>query len=73
MPRNSPVGFIIAFFATITGFALIWHIWWMVIIGLLASVVTLMVFGWSDPREREISAAEIAEIERARLSVRQPA
>ena len=73
MPRNSPVGFITAFFATITGFSLIWHIWWMVIIGFLAAVATLMVFGWSDHREREISAAEIAEIERARLGVGQPA
>jgi cytochrome o ubiquinol oxidase subunit 1 len=73
MPRNSPVAFIMAFFATITGFALIWHIWWIAVIGVLASVATLMVFGWSDPREREISAAEIAEIERARMSVSQPA
>jgi cytochrome o ubiquinol oxidase subunit 1 len=30
MPRNSPTGFICAFFATVMGFALIWHIWWMV-------------------------------------------
>ena len=30
VPRNSPTGFITAFFATITGFALIWHIWWLV-------------------------------------------
>ena len=34
MPRNSPTGFITAFFATITGFALIWHIWWLVALGL---------------------------------------
>ena len=30
MPRNSPTGFVVAFFAVVTGFALIWHIWWMV-------------------------------------------
>src|ERR1700739_559516 len=30
VPRNSPTGFICAFFATFMGFALIWHIWWMV-------------------------------------------
>ena len=29
MPRNSPTGFICAFFATFMGFALIWHIWWL--------------------------------------------
>src|SRR6201982_519321 len=37
MPRNSPIGFVNAFFATIVGFALIWHIWWIVILGLLAA------------------------------------
>ena len=29
MPRNSPTGFVCAFFASFMGFALIWHIWWM--------------------------------------------
>ncbi len=68
MPRNSPIGFITAFFAAVTGFALIWHIWWIVILGLLAAAVTILVFGWSDDREHEIPATEIAEMERARLS-----
>src|SRR4029077_7756061 len=51
MPRNSPTGFIIAFFAVVTGFALIWYIWWMAILGLLAAAVTVLVAGWSDDRE----------------------
>ena len=37
MPRNSPTGFVLAFFAVVTGFALIWHIWWMALLGLLGS------------------------------------
>jgi cytochrome o ubiquinol oxidase subunit 1 len=73
MPRNSPVGFITAFFAVVTGFALIWHIWWMAILGLLAAIVTLLVSGWSDEREREIPSAEITRLERTRLSQRRSA
>ena len=69
MPRNSPTGFIIAFFAVVTGFALIWHIWWIAILSLLAAAVTILVFGWSEHREREISVAEIAQMERARLGL----
>jgi len=69
MPRNSAIGFITAFFAVVTGFALIWHIWWIVILGFLAAVVTIMVFGWSDNREREISVAEIDRTEQARLGL----
>jgi cytochrome o ubiquinol oxidase subunit I len=73
MPRNSPIGIVNAFFATITGFALIWHIWWIVIIGLLAAAVGILVFGWSENREHEISAGEIARLERARLGLGRPA
>jgi len=73
MPRNTPIGFIIAFFAFFVGFSLIWHIWWLVLVGLLAIAVTIMVFGWSEDREREIPAREIAQLERARLAWGRPA
>ena len=33
MPTNTATGFINAFFAVVTGFALIWHIWWMAALG----------------------------------------
>ncbi len=69
MPRNSPTGFVIAFFAVIAGFSAIWHIWWLVILGLLAIAATMMAFGWDENREREVSANEMARMERARLSL----
>ena len=31
MPRNTPIGFVLSFFAVVTGFALIWQIWWMAV------------------------------------------
>jgi cytochrome o ubiquinol oxidase subunit 1 len=73
MPRNSATGFVIAFFAVVTGFALIWHIWWAVILGLLGAAITVLVFGWSENREREILAGEIAHVERSRLGLGRPA
>lgn len=73
MPRNTPLGFIIAFFAVMTGFSLIWYIWWAAVIGLLAILVAVLVFGWSEDREREIPADEMARLERARLSLGHPA
>ena len=73
VPRNSATGFITAFFAVMMGFAAIWHIWWMAILGLLAVAVTAMAFGWSDNREQEIPAADIARMERARLDQGQAA
>ena len=65
MPRNSPTGFVCAFFATFMGFALIWHIWWMVIVGLVGAFATFVVFAWRDHDEYEIPADEVARIDRA--------
>jgi cytochrome o ubiquinol oxidase subunit 1 len=64
VPKNSPVGFVTAFFAVVTGFALIWHIWWMVVAGLFGAFVTFLVFAFRDEEEVEIPAAEIASFDR---------
>ncbi|WP_376702443.1 cytochrome o ubiquinol oxidase subunit I [Mesorhizobium sp. ISC25] len=73
MPRNSPTGFICAFFATVMGFALIWHIWWMVALGVLGAFATFVVFAWRDIPEYVIPAAEVARIDRANRSARREA
>ena len=65
VPRNSPAGFITAFFATVLGFSLIWHIWWLAILSFVAAIIVVLIAGWSIKREEEISAAEIAQMEGA--------
>jgi cytochrome o ubiquinol oxidase subunit 1 len=73
MPRNSPVGFICAFFATIVGFALIWHIWWLAGAGLACAYLTFVVFAWRDVHEELIPVATVARVDRANRSIRQAA
>jgi len=70
MPRNSPTGVVVAFFCSFTGFALIWHIWWMVALSLLGAYITFVVFAWRDHVEYEISAEEIAAVDRRRREAR---
>jgi len=70
MPRNSPTGFVCAFFATVMGFALIWHIWWMVILGGIGAFATFVVFAWRDHDEYVIPAAEVARIDRVNIEER---
>ena len=70
MPRNSPTGFICAFFATIMGFALIWHIWWMVGVAALGAFATFVVFAWRDVPEYIIPARDVARIDRANRRAR---
>jgi len=73
MPRNSPTGFICAFFATFMGFALIWHIWWMVALAALGAYATFVVFAWRDRHEDIIPADVVARVNRANRHARSEA
>ncbi|MBZ9907967.1 cytochrome o ubiquinol oxidase subunit I [Mesorhizobium sp. BR115XR7A] len=64
MPRNSPTGFVTAFFSTLIGFALIWHIWWLAIVGFIGAYATFVVFAWRNHGDYEIPADEVARIDR---------
>jgi cytochrome o ubiquinol oxidase subunit 1 len=65
LPKNSATGFVTAFFAVVTGFALIWHIWWMAALGAFGAFVTLIVFSFRDHEEIEIAAEQVARFDRA--------
>jgi cytochrome o ubiquinol oxidase subunit I len=73
LPLRSATGVIVAFFATIVGFSLIWHIWWLVAIGLLGAASTAFLFAWRDESEFEIPAYEVARIDGLRRLARQTA
>jgi cytochrome o ubiquinol oxidase subunit 1 len=73
MPRNSPTGFICAFFATIMGFALIWHIWWMVAVALVGAYATFVIFAWRDRDEYTIPADTVARLDRTAQATRNAA
>jgi cytochrome o ubiquinol oxidase subunit I len=71
MPVNSPTGFVVAFFAVVTGFALIWHIWWLAAVGVAGAFATFVVFAWRDYDEYEVPADELARIDRQRREARE--
>jgi cytochrome o ubiquinol oxidase subunit 1 len=60
VPRNSATGVICAFFATLLGFALIWHIWWLAALGGVGAFATFVVFAWRDQVEDHLSAEDLA-------------
>ena len=70
MPVNSAVGVYTAFFASVGGFALIWHIWWLAGLALVAAFIGFVVFAWRDVHEFEVPAEEVARIDRARRAAR---
>jgi cytochrome o ubiquinol oxidase subunit 1 len=70
MPVNSGVGFYTAFFATMTGFALIWHIWWLAALGLVGAFIGFVVLAWRDVHEFEVPAEVVARVDRAKRAAR---
>ena len=70
IPRNSPTGVVCAFFASVTGFALIWHIWWAAGLGALGAFVTFVIFAWRDTAECRIPAEAVARIDAAHRTAR---
>jgi len=65
LPRNTPVGVFIAFFAVILGFALIWRIYWLAAVGLAGAVAVALVQYWRTDREIRVPAEEVAAFARA--------
>jgi cytochrome o ubiquinol oxidase subunit 1 len=62
LPSNTPAGLIIAIFAFFFGFAMVWHIWWLAVVGVLGVVLTILIRTSGD-HERVVSVAEIKRIE----------
>jgi cytochrome o ubiquinol oxidase subunit 1 len=64
IPRNNPTGFFLAFCTVIFGFAMIWHIWWMAILGFAGCLAVVMLQAFRTDSEVEISAEVLAEADR---------
>jgi cytochrome o ubiquinol oxidase subunit 1 len=68
LPENSPAGFLLAACAVACGFAVVWHIWWLALLGFLGGVGVMIASSWREHGEFVIPAAEVAHTERlARL------
>ena len=67
MPRNTGAGVILAGLSMIVGFGLIWHIWWMVGLGMLSVIGYAIFHSFDYDRDFNIPAAEVAATETARL------
>ena len=59
VPKNSPLGFFIAFFAVTGGFGMIWHIFWLGALSLAAIIALIAVLSWDADDEYVLSAANV--------------
>jgi cytochrome o ubiquinol oxidase subunit 1 len=67
MPRNTGVGLFMAAFGTVLGFAMVWHIWWLAIAGLVGMIASFISRAYDTNVDYYVSGVEVEKIERARL------
>jgi len=65
IPKNTPLAMVIAMFAFIAGFALIWHIFWLALVGLLGAIATVIYRSTEEDTEYTIPAATVRKMEEA--------
>jgi cytochrome o ubiquinol oxidase subunit I len=68
MPKDTPMGLFIAAFSFLFGFGLIWHIFWLAIVGLIGMIVCIVIQTSDNHPTYTIPATEVAKIENAKGS-----
>lgn len=67
IPNDSPIGIVVGFLAALAGFAIIWHIFWLVAVCVLAIIIVIIwrTSGDSDRDETILSPVEVERIDAA--------
>ncbi len=63
MPKNTGMGIYISGFAFLLGFALVWHILWLGIVGVIGVIACLIKLAFDEKTEYLLTAEEIKRIE----------
>ncbi len=66
MPSNTSAGFFVGMFALVLGFAGVWHIWWMAIVGFVGIVATAVIYSSQKNEGYYIPAETVRKIEEQR-------
>ena len=65
VPLRSALGFQVAFCTTVMGFALVWHIWWMAILGLFGALAVTLRNAWRIELDAAVPVSVLAAHESA--------
>jgi cytochrome o ubiquinol oxidase subunit 1 len=63
MPSNTSAGFFIGMFSLVLGFAAIWHIWWLAIVGIVGVIGTAIARSFDTDTDYYIPADTVQLIE----------
>lgn len=66
MPRNTATGVVLAGLSVVLGFALIWYMWWLAILSLVAIIGAAVIHTFNYDRDYYIPVEAVAEVENQR-------
>ncbi|MCC4620196.1 cytochrome o ubiquinol oxidase subunit I [Xanthomonas cassavae CFBP 4642] len=69
MPRNTGAGVYMGAFSVLLGFGLIWHIWWLAILGLVGMIGSFIARTFDNDIDYWVPADEVERIENARFAL----
>jgi cytochrome o ubiquinol oxidase subunit 1 len=73
MPSNTSAGFLIGVFALVFGFAAIWHIWWLAVVGLVGVAAVAIGYSFAENAGYIIPAATVKATEERNRPPKAPA
>lgn len=62
MPKNTGAGVVIAAFSLVFGCALIWHIWWLMIVGFANMGITWIIHSFNEDVNYYVPVEEVERI-----------
>ncbi|MGI2187539.1 cytochrome o ubiquinol oxidase subunit I [Shewanella oncorhynchi] len=68
MPKNTPSGILMALGITAAGFAAIWHILWLAIVGLVGAFIVFLFRAYNNDVDYYVQPDEVARIKNAHLN-----
>ncbi|WP_288427946.1 cbb3-type cytochrome c oxidase subunit I, partial [uncultured Agrobacterium sp.] len=69
MPKNTGTGVIISAISVVLGFGLVWHIWWLAALSMLAIIVVSIAHTFNYNRDYYIPASDVTEVEAVRTKL----
>ncbi|CAN7531101.1 cytochrome o ubiquinol oxidase subunit I [Agrobacterium tumefaciens] len=69
MPKNTGAGVIISAISVVLGFTLVWHIWWLAALSMLAIIAVSIAHTFNYNREYYIPASDVSTVEAERTKL----
>lgn len=64
VPKNTALGMYLAGFIFLVGFAFVWHIIWLIVVGAVGAVACVILRTFDDETEYTLKASEVAKLEK---------